>query len=304
MNGEIVYVGVDVSKDTLEVGWPDRTGQTLPNTRAGGERLLALLPGGGCVVCEATGGYEQLLVEVFLAANRPLARVNPKRVRDYARSQGWLAKTDRLDAKVLAEYGNVTHPRPVAKPSSYQSALRAWVQRRDQLVEGLQAERNRLAQATEPEVKASHRTFIAAIERHLQRVEKQLKQLMAQPSDLAERVACLERVKGVGRTTALAVLAYLPELGTLSRGRVASLAGLAPFNRDSGRFRGQRRISGGRFPLRRHLYMPALVAAHHNPILQPFYQRLRASGKPAKVALTAVMRRLLIALNSTLQSTS
>jgi len=301
MSPSVVHIGVDVSKDSLEVCFPDHTRQTWPNTRAGCRSLLKSLPSEGRVLCEATGGYEQLLVTESLQAARPVIRVNPKRVRDFARSQGWLAKTDAIDARVLAEYGRVTQPRVVELTPAYQGQLRALIQRRDQLVEIMGAEKHRLAQEPIPEVRSSHRTLLASLERHLQRVEKALDQLTSVHADLAERAATLERFQGVGRITALAVLAYLPELGSLNRNRAASLAGLAPFNRDSGRFRGQRRICGGRFPLRRHLYMPAVVAARWNPVLRPFYQHLLSSGKPPKLALTALMRKLLIALNGALK---
>ena len=304
MNGLYVYVGVDVSKEELEV-WSPLTGRaTLANALASMQPWIEGLPPEVCVVCEATGGYEDLLVAQLLARGLKVARVNPKRVRDYAKSQGWLAKTDRLDARVLAEYGKVSAPRPQEALPAYQALLRGLVQRRDQLIEFEKAEQARLDLERLPELKSSHRTLLRSLARQRQQLEKQLQLLLEHNPSLADRVNRLDGLEGIGRLTALAVLAYMPELGDLNRNRAAALAGVAPFADDSGQYRGRRKIKAGRFPLRRHLYMPALSAIRHNPVLKPFYHRLRTAGKPAKVAIVAVMRKLLITMNSALKQPS
>lgn len=291
------YVGVDVSKAQLDVEVDAGVGFSQPNTQAGYRRLLARLPANACVICEASGGYERGLLRALAAASVPAVRVNAKRVRDFARAKGLWAKTDRLDAGVLRAYGLAFRPQPVAAAPGYQALLRALVERRDQLVAMRHMESCRLAMSEAADLRRSHRGLITSLEHQIRRIETALAALQQRETELAQRVSRLTRFQGVGTTTALAVVAHLPELGALGRKEVAALAGVAPFNHDSGKMRGQRQIAGGRFALRRHLYMAALVAAHHNPVLRVFYQRLRAQGKAPKVAIVAVMRKLLLALN-------
>jgi len=302
MNTDTVYLGVDMAKDKFDVHLPTGMRQWC-NVPAGFRSLLLAvrkLEGRICVCVEATGGYERALCEYLLAHGATVAKVNPKRVRDFARAMGKLAKTDRIDATTLSEYGHHVQPRPLAAEPAYQRRLVALIRRRDQINDLITVEANRLGQCDDAWVRKSLAVSRRGLERLRARVEAALDALATEHAELAEREARLASVTGVGTGTARAVLAYVPELGTLARNEAAALVGVAPFNRDSGKFKGQRTIFGGRPEARRHLYMAALVAAHRNHILIPFYQRLVQGGKPKKVALTAVMRKLVIVLNQLL----
>jgi transposase len=301
-----VYLGADVSKLTVDLSCPPfAIPASIPNTPAGYRTLIQTLvrhPAPVHVVCEATGPYHQGLVAALHQAQVCVSVVNPRLPRDFARARGQLAKTDAIDALVLADYGRTMHPAPTAQPDPCMVLLDHLVTRRTQLVEDRAREKVRLDQTTCAEIAAS-------VKIHLRHLDGQIDKLLARIADvvatnpaLRAKVARLVEVQGVGALTASALLAALPELGTLSKNGVTALAGLAPFNRDSGAFRGTRSIRGGRFDVRRALYMAALSASRCNPILQVVYQRLRTAGKPHKVALTAVMRKLLIHLNSLLKS--
>lgn len=295
-----IFVGVDVAKDTVEVACSDASSRSFTNSDAGHARLVRWLSSKTVVlvVLEATGGYEESAALALAAAGLPVSVLNPRQARDFARAMGRLAKTDRIDARVLAEFAAVLHAQghqPRALPSAEQRELAALVVRRRQLVAMLVAERQRLNVA-HTRAKPSIESVIELLRRQLADIDDDLqRQLHDRHADLS---ALLQSVKGVGPTTASTLIAELPELGTLTRKQIASLAGLAPLNRDSGTLRGQRHIFGGRATVRRVLYLAALVATRFNPAIKACYQRLVAAGKPRKVALVACMRKLLITLNA------
>lgn len=303
MNPSIVHVGIDVAKATLEADLP-RGLRHLSNDRAGFRRLLSQLEtlGPSIQIClEATGGYEQPLCDFLMAHQIPVAKANPKRVRDFAKGAGYLAKTDGIDAQVLTEYSLKMQPPVLKILPRYQRTLQALVQRRDQLVEMISMETVRLQQTPHPRLRRSIQSLVRTLKRHVEVLSSDLEALVEQTPELAQRIERLTQIQGVGLLTALALLAFVPELGTLSRNQAAALVGVAPFNQDSGIFRGQRMIRGGRSAARRHLYMAALVASRYNPILRTVYQRLRQKGKAAKLALTALMRKLIAVLNALLR---
>jgi len=293
-----LYIGVDVAKLSLAIQFPDRLRSTA-NTPAAHTALIAELKRLGAVhvVCESTGGYERALVLALHAAGIAVSAINARQIRDFARACGHLAKTDDLDATIIRDYGCRLQPRPDPAPAPGEPEFAELIRARQDLVALITDEINRREHARLPALlKLSH-----ARQRHL---EKQLASLdalidahVAAQADLAAKTERLQQVCGVGRVTALTVVALMPELGTLRDNEAAALAGVAPMNRDSGQHRGQRHIHGGRAALRRVLYMAALTATVHNPILKAFYHRLRQNGKPAKLALTAVMRKLIILLN-------
>lgn len=293
------YVGIDVSKDRLDVALSDGQILTVGNEAAGHvqlrERFVADPP--TLVVMEATGGLERALAAELTAAGIALRIINARHVRRFAQATGLLAKTDRLDAAVLVRFAAALKPEPREIPSEQMFALQALVTRRRQLLEMLMMEKNRL--------RTAHRQVLANVRANTHWLEKQLK---ATDHDIGgslrecgiwrEKVELLESVPGIARVTSINLLATVPELGELNRHQIAALVGVAPFNRDSGRWSGKRSIYGGRAAARSALYMAALVGSRHNPVLRVFYQRLRQAGKPAKVALTACMRKLLVIINT------
>ncbi len=301
MNDKKVYIGVDVAKDSLEVAGLRKGPLTVHNTSAGYKKLLKQLPSSACICLEATGGYERGLMQAMWAANLPVARVNPARVRYFARSKGLLAKTDPLDAKVLYQFAAQQQPDPTPPPSPAHTCLRALVQRRDQLVKLRKRENQWLQRSDNAFVSRAHRQMIKQVDRQIAQIEQQFDKLLESASEWKVKVDRLVAIQGVGLLSAVGILAYVPELGSLTKNGAALLAGLAPINRDSGCFRGQRHIQGGRSAARRHLYMCALVASRHNPVLSVFYQNMLTRGKTKKVALTAVMRKLIILMNRLLQ---
>ena len=293
-------VGIDVAKATLDVAVaPSGDSWSVANDPDGLreliERLLAAAP--ALVVLEATGGYERGLVAALAAARLPLVVANPRQVRAFARAIGQLAKTDRLDAAVLARFGQQVRPTPRPLPDATVQVLDALLARRRQLLEMLTMEKNRLGIAPAA-LHRSLRQHIRWLERQLAALDDDLDgQIQASPIWRAKD-NLLQSVPGVGPVLSRTLLGELPELGTLSRRQIAALVGVAPMARDSGTARGIRRVSGGRAPVRTALYMAAVTAAHHNPAIRPFYLRLRAAGKPAMVALMACMRKLLTVLNA------
>jgi transposase len=297
-----IYSGLDIAKQNLQLHLSGRS-HDLPNTIAGHRRLLKLLASqpGVQVVCEATGGYERGVVAALHQANIPVSVLNPARVRHFARATGQRAKTDHIDAAVLSSYGQALQPKPTAPRTNLEQQLTELVRRRAQLLEFLVAQRQQAERLTAPFLRRQAQSLVRRLERDLKQIEEQLKKLRTQAPNLHHRAQKLEAITGVGTITALGVLAELPELGTLNRRQAAALAGLAPHPRESGQWHGRRTIGGGRAPVRRALYMAALVAARSNRQLKAFYQRLRLAGKPAKVALTAVMRKLIVLMNLTLK---
>jgi transposase len=303
---ESIWVGIDISKKDLHVAVRPRDEQwTTANTPdafpALVERLQALGP--TLVVLEATGGLEGPVSAALGLAGLPLVVVNPRQVRDFAKAAGQLAKTDRIDAAVLALFGERMHPTPRPLRDEDTRRLDALVVRRRQLVAMLTAERNRLATAPAA-VRPNIAAHIRWLEGDLTSVDQELTGAVRQSPLWRAKEQLLRSVPGVGRILALSVLTQLPELGTLNRKQIAALAGVAPLNRDSGALRGRRTIWGGRAPFRAVLYMATLVATRRNPVIAAFYARLCTAGKPKKVALVACMRKLLTILNAMLASGS
>jgi len=298
-----VYVGIDVAKSRLDVAvWPTGERRTLTNNTTDIDQLTTWLLGlqPRLIVLEATGGYERAALASLGAAGLPVAAVNPRQVRDFARAIGRLAKTDTLDAEVLAHFAKAVHPLPRPLPDAQTELLRSLVTRRRQVVEMLTAERQRLASA-KPPVRELIQAHIAGLEQELAHLEKELDCTLRQSPLWRTRERLLRSVPGVGPTVAAVLLAEMPELGRLDRRQAAALVGVAPLNRDSGQYRGRRSVWGGRAQVRATLYMAALVATRWNPVVKNCYQRLLTSGKAKKVALVACMRKLLTILNAMLR---
>lgn len=298
------FVGIDVAKAELVVAvTPEGQEFTVPNTLEGIEALVQRLhqvqP--ERIVLENTGGYETLAATTLGAAQLPVALVNPRQIRDFARSMGQLAKTDRLDAGVIAAFAQAVKVPLRPLPDAAARELQAVLSRRRQVVEMLVMERNRLPLAAAPVVPGI-RDVIRVLERQLQDLDKDLHQRLRKSPLWQESRDLLQSVPGVGDVTATTVLALLPELGHLNRKAIAKLVGVAPLNRDSGQYRGKRRVWGGRAAIRAALYMAALVGTRYNPVLKAFYQRLVQVGKPKKVALTACIHKLLLILNAVLRT--
>ena len=297
-----VFVGIDVSKAQFDVAVRPEGRFTAPNDAAGCaqvlERLRAMPP--TLVVLEATGGLELPLAGALAAASVPVVVLNPRHVRDFARAAGKLAKTDAVDAQTLAHFAEVMRPEPRPLPDEQTQLLAALVARRRQLVEMLTAEEHRLASARGP-VRKNLRAHIAWLVRALGQADADLAQAIHESPVWREKEVLLRSMPGVGPVVTTTLLANLPELGTLTGKQIAALVGVAPFNRDSGTWRGKRRVWGGRAQIRAALYMAALVAARFNPVIRAFYRRLCAAGKAKKVALTACMRKLLLILNAMLK---
>ena len=279
---------------------------TLPNTAAGHRQLVKLLRAvpGAHIVCEATGGYERAVVAALQAAQIPVSVLNPALVRHFALAQGQRAKNDPLDAGVLSAYGAALQPAATPLPDAALAQLRALVQWRNQLQEQRNALRNHAEHATLDFVKKRLNNLTTHLDPQLEAVEMEMAAALERAPQWQAPVARLEALDGVGRLTAVSVLSQMPELGRLNRGEAAALAGLAPWTRQSGPWEGQRHIGGGRAAVRRALYMSAVALARmKESTLGKFYARLRAAGKPAKVALTAVMRKLLVQMNHELKPT-
>jgi transposase len=268
----------------------------LPNNKTGHAKLIASLPAGGHVILESSGGYEKALWLALLRAGCRVSRVNPARVREFARAQGLLAKTDELDAKLLCDYARWIHPKADMLPSEAQLKLEELLSRREQLV-AMRAELKVQSQQLERiELCQQAANLQACFDAQIAQLAAQIQALSELP-EFAAKVGRLRTVSGVGTLTASTLLAFMPELGRLSDAQAAALAGLAPYNQDSGAYRGTRHIRGGRVRIRRVLYMAALSAVRQNRILQTFYKRLLNKGKHFKIAITAVMRKLIILLN-------
>lgn len=296
-----VAVGIDVAKAALDVAVrPSGEERHLANAPAGIAEIVqwlhALHP--QVIVVEATGGYETALVAELGNAGLPVAVVNPRQVRDFARATGRLAKTDRLDAQVLAHFGQVIRPTPRPLPDEAAQALAALVERRRQLVAMRTAEGNRLAATPVAAVQVRIQAHLAWLERELRELDGELRERLRASPLWREQDDLLQSVPGIGPTISLTLLASLPELGRLSHGQLAALVGVAPLNRDSGTVRGRRATWGGRSAVRAALYMGTLRATRCNPRIQAFYHRLLAAGKAKKVALVACMRKLLCMLNA------
>ena len=279
-----------------------RRGRPFPSraTGKGLDELVARLRAldVALIVLEATGGFETTVAGALCAAGLPLAVVNPRQIRDFARATGRLAKTDALDAAAGAHFAEAVRPDPRPVPDEQARSLGELVTRRRQIVEMMTAERNRRGRLTNRRMIKSVDRLLKALQRELSDLEVDLDETIRGTPVWRETEDLLKSVPGIGDVIARTLIADLPELGTLDRKKIAALVGVAPFNRDSGTLRGRRTIWGGRANVRAALYMAALVASQHNPVLRRFYQRLLEAGKPKKVALTAVMRKLLTILNA------
>jgi transposase len=304
MTKEAVFIGMDVSKAWLDIAvHPGEEGWRSENTESGIGKLikrLQVLPIERIVV-EATGGYEAKLVERLLQAELPVARVNPGRVRKFAQGLNWLAKTDKIDARVLALFGEKAQPRLLVLPGEAEKRLSALIKRRKQVLDMLTAEQNRLELA-EKEVLEYITNVVQLLQRQLDELDTQIQDLIDQTPDLKHKRDLLQSVPGVGKVLSATLLAQMPELGSCDRKEIAALGGLAPFNHDSGRKHGKRMIRGGRPFVRNVLYMATIAATRFNPTIRPMYQRLLKAGKQKKVAITACMRKLLTILNAIIRS--
>jgi transposase len=303
MKEELVYVGVDIAKAYLDTAMGNEK-RRFSNDALGHRQLInwiKQMPASVQVICEPSGGYERALVRALVGAQLKISLVPANRVRQFARAKGILAKTDRIDAKLLCAFGEAMQPGTISASQLEQQHLRELESQRRHLTHLLVMEQNRAARMSDLCVCKMNRRLITQIKKQIEQLDLLIKGHIDQSHELSAKAAKLTAISGVGARTAALLLAQLPELGELNRREIAALVGVAPFNRDSGRMRGKRAIYGGRKPVRHGLYMAALVAAHHNPILRNFYLRLRAAGKPAKLALTATMRKLLIVLNSALK---
>lgn len=299
------FVGIDVSKEKLDLCvMPGGELHDFPNDSEGIGKLVAWLgqlrP--AAIVLEATGGYERAALFALQDARLPVTLVNPRQVRDFAKGIGQLAKTDRLDAAVLAEFARLVAPAPTEKTSEKQRELEGLVVRRRQLVTLLVAEQNRLQQTSDKFIQRTLRRTTHLIARQIKAVEDRIAKLLQSDDHWKAKLDILLSTPGVGQATGMTLLAELPELGKLNRQEIAALAGVAPYPQDSGKRRGQRAVWGGRRSLRCVLYMAVLTARRCNPVIRSFAARLRAAGKPYKAIQVACIRKLLVILNTMLKN--
>ncbi|HJR03416.1 MAG TPA: IS110 family transposase [Methylomirabilota bacterium] len=299
-----LFVGIDVSKDALDVHVrPTGEAFRVPHNEGGVAGLVARVArlGASLVALEATGGYEVPVAAARASAGLPVAVINPRQIRAFARATGQLAKTDVLDARVIAAFAEAVRPAVRPLPDEQARTLGELVTRRRQLVDMYGAEMNRCRLVREPQVQQQLAAHLQWLDQALADLERELRQTIRATPIWRETENLLRSVPGIGPVTAFTLLADLPELGRLPRRQLAALVGVAPVNRDSGTLRGRRTVSGGRAAVRRVLYMATVSAIRRNPIIGAFYRRLRANGHPAKVALTAAMRKLLTILNAILR---
>ncbi|HUV26246.1 MAG TPA: IS110 family transposase [Anaerolineales bacterium] len=301
---EEIFIGIDISKTQMDVAiWDKEETWEFVNEAAGWQELVEIAKelNPSLMVVEASGGIEQPIVAELYLEKLPIAIVNPTRVRNFARSTGQLAKTDKLDARLIAHFAQAVRPKVRPLRTAEQEHLNALVTRRRQVVQILTAEKNRRS--------TSHSTLRKRLQQHiewlnaeLEALDEDIEQYIQESPSWRKKAALLRSVPGVGPVTASTLLAELPELGTRNRQQIAALVGVAPLNKDSGKMRGKRRVFGGRAPVRRALYMAALVATRVNPVIRSFFEHLLAQGKEKKVALTACMRKLLVILNSMIRN--
>jgi transposase len=295
-----VYVGIDVSKDSLDL-FLDPTGQSarFANTPEGIAELLALLTplAPACIVLEATGGYERLAIVELASAGLPVSRINPRQIRDFARALNQLAKTDRIDARILALYARKIQPVALGKTDEKQQELSDLIARRRQIISMLVMEKNRQKQGARAMVFKQIKKHVEYLELQIEQIDQEIAEFIDSDEDWRKKAQILKSVPGIGPQSASMILAQLPELGKLNRQKIAALAGVAPINRDSGTMRGKRSIFGGRPHVRACLYMAALSASVYNPVIKAFAKRLKSAGKAHKVVLTACIRKLLTILN-------
>ncbi len=298
------YVGLDISKSFIDLHQlPQERVARFENEPEGIAKLVSYLKKHrpALAVLEATGGYEVNIAAELATAKFNVAVVNPRQVRNYARALNILAKTDSIDARVLARFAQDVRPEPRKLPDSEERLLKDCVTRRKQLIEMLVAEKHRLSRASNVAVRDSLKRTISFIQSQLDELDGDIQSTIQNSPLWLEKDQLLQSVPGIGPSTSSTLLAQLPELGKLNRRQIAALVGVAPMNRDSGTLRGKRTITGGRTSVRNALYMAAVATVRHNPLVRAFYQKLRTSGKLPKVALTACMRKIIVLLNSILK---
>jgi transposase len=301
-------VGIDISSTALDCATLDASGNfvasTADNTKTAARKLARALVKQKVtlVVFEATGGYENVLMAALAAENVPFARANPRQVRDFAKGIGRLAKTDPIDARVLARFGERARPRLTTMPTAEEARLKALTLRRRQLVDARVAEKNHRRFCTEPDIQASIEAIITALDTQIECIEERIAEMIDGSTQMRERQALLETIPCVAAATSAMVLSELPELGHRSSNVLKALVGVAPFNADSGGHRGERHIQGGRAPLRQALYMAAQTGYRCNPILKPFYDQLRAKGKAHKLAIIACIGKLVSIMNAIIKT--
>lgn len=296
-----VFVGIDIAEATLDVHvLPGDDRFSCTHDAEGVARLIERLKQMtlGVIVLEATGGFEVVLASELAAAGFPVAVVNPQQPRAFAKAIGRLAKTDRIDAYVLARFAEAVKPPIRPLPTDDERLLKELVSRRHQLMGLRTAEKNRLHRVSSPRVAESIREVLHTLDLQIKRIEQDLRKSITKTPIWREKEKLYQSAKGIGSITAMTLVVLMPELGRLTGREISSLAGVAPFNRDSGKMRGKRMIKGGRAPVRKALYMAAMSAKQHNKTIKPFYERLIKAGKPFKVAMVACMRKLLIILNA------
>ncbi len=299
-------IGIDISKHSFDVFVLEKNKELVLTNDSEGifkcvELCQKIQP--GLVVMEATGGYEMPLASHLQAEGFGVAIINPRRIRDFARALGQMAKTDKIDAQVIAKFAATLEPMPHELISDNSRKLKALIARRKQLLGMHTAELNRMEHAFDNEVKQSIEAIVKAIEKQLDKVDKETDDVIRQMPELKQKAEFLQSIPGIGKTTAHMLVAELPELGILNRRQIAALVGLAPINRDSGAFRGKRMTGGGRKHVRTKLYMPTLVATQFNPVIKKYYRSLvDERGKCKMIALTAAMRKLLCIMNTMLKN--
>ena len=297
------FVGIDVSKDTLEIGiYPGVDAYSVANSEQGLDELVLRLKALGpqLIICEATGGYETLAVSRLAAAQLPVLAINPRQIRDFAKSVGKLAKTDAIDAGIIARFAAAVRPELRSIKDHPSQELAALMTRRRQIVEMITAETNRLSTASKRN-RRDIEAHVRWLQKRLEQIDDQIKRDIHDSPIWRTKDKILQSTTGVGPAMSAALIGYVPELGQLTGKQISALVGVAPLNHDSGRFRGRRMIWGGRAHVRSVLYMSAVSAMQHNPVIREFYQRLRTKGKCFKVAIVACMRKLLVVLNAMLR---
>jgi transposase len=303
----VTWIGIDVAKASWDIAWGSGAHShhsSVENSQAGRSALVEQLPPASesRVVVEATGGYERALVTTLVEAGYRVAVVNPRYVRDFAKALGILAKTDRIDALVLARFGQQVQPRVLEEDPSDRAELAQLVARRRQLIDLRTMELNRSQQTSARAAQKSIRHVVKLLAKEIDQLEVEIARLLESDDDWRAKIEILSTTPGVAKVTSATLVAELPELGRLNRQAIASLVGIAPFNDDSGRHRGSRRVAGGRASVRHVLYMATLSARRCNPVIRAFSQRLAVQGKKPKVIITACMRKLLVILNTMLKN--
>jgi transposase len=302
MNDTLALTAVDVSKESLEIK-TDQHSFSVPNTKKGLSRLLRKVntAENPFVICEATGGYERLLMHTMQDADIPICRANPARIRAFAKSEGVRAKTDPIDARMILKFAQEKQLRPTIPMEPERKRLAAYLDRRTHLKDEAVREKNRIQNSPE-EIHAAINRMLQVLKAEIDLIEEMIRETVNSHALIAAQVECLKQIKGVGEVTAWVIIAFLGEIDKLTRNQLVALAGVAPFNRDSGIFKGKRKIIGGRAKVRTTLYMATQTAARHNPVINKYVEGLLSRGKPYKCAMVAAMRKLLIHMQSELKN--